>query len=302
MESLIGLRGLGLAFVLLVVSTGAQGETRLNTEAIEKAMGVAGQVQGDVYKISLPRTDLSISIDQVKLKARFALGSWIAFKGSEKAAVAHGDLVLTEDEVGPVLRKFEPDGITLTALHNHVIRESPKVMYLHFWAEGEAEQLAMKLRRALSVTKTPFGKPDMAQNIQSQSPPGEELPAERILGVLGQKGTVKDGVLSVTVPHPETIRMRDVDLPSSMGMATAINVQAGAVGKVAATGDFVLSAKAVSAVASALTRHDIQVTALHNHLVHSSPDLYFMHFWAHDSPDRVAQGLKAGLDAMTGTP
>jgi hypothetical protein len=302
MESLIGLRGLGLAFVLLVVSTGAQGETRLNTEAIDKAMGVAGQVQGDVYKISLPRTDLSISIDQVKLKARFALGSWIAFKVSEKATVAHGDLVLIEDEVGQVLQKFEQDGITLTALHNHVIRESPKVMYLHFWAEGDAGQLAMKLRRALSVTKTPFGKPDMVQNIQSHSPTGEELPAERIQGVLGQKGTVKDGVLSVTVPHPGTIRMRDVDLPSSMGMATAINVQAGAVGKVAATGDFVLSAKEVSAVASALTRHDIQVTALHNHLVHSSPDLYFMHFWAHDSPDRVAQGLKAGLDAMTGSP
>ena len=300
MESRIGLRGLGLAFVLLVLSTGAQGETRLKTEAIEKAIGVAGQVQGDVYKISLPRMDLSVSIDQVKLKARFALGSWIAFKANGDAAIAHGDLVLTEDEIGPVLQKLEQDGITLTALHNHLIRDSPKVMYLHFWAGGDAEQVAIKLRRGLSATKTPFGKPNMAQ--KSQSAQGEDLPAERIQGVLGQKGTVKDGVLSVSVPRPETIRMRDVDLPSSMGMASAINVQAGAVGKVAATGDFVLSAKEVSAVASALTRHDIQVTALHNHLVHSSPDLYFMHFWAHDSPDRVAQGLKAGLDAMTRSP
>lgn len=302
MKSRIGVWGLGLAFVLLIFSTGAQGETQLKTEAIERAMGVAGQLQGDVYKISLPRTDLSVSIDQVKLKARFAFGGWIAFKPNGDAAIAHGDLVLTEDEVGPVLRKLEQGGITLTALHNHLIRESPKVMYLHFWGEGDAEQVAMKLRHALSVTKTPFGQPDMAQNIQSQSPPGEELPVERIQGVLAQKGTVKHGVLSVSVPHPQTITMRDVDLPSSMGMATAINVQAGAAGKVAATGDFVLSAKDVSAVASALTRHDIQVTALHNHLVHSSPDMYFMHFWAHDSPDRVAQGLKAGLDAMTRSP
>jgi hypothetical protein len=87
-----------------------------------------------------------------------------------------------------------------------------------------------------------------------------------------------------------------------MGMATAINLQAGAKGKVAATGDFVLAAQEVSSVASALTRHGIEVTALHNHLIHPSPDLYFMHFWAHDTPDRVAQGLRAALDAMKGTP
>jgi len=276
-----------------------QGEMRLNTGAIEKAIGVTGQVQGDVYKISLPGMGLSVSIDQLKLKPRFALGGWIAFQARGDAAIAHGDLVLTE-EVAPVLQRLEEDGVTVTALHNHLIRESPKVMYLHFWGEGEAEDVAMKLRRALALTKTPVGKPNISPN--SPSAQAENLPAERIQGALGQKGTVKDGVLSVSVPRHETITMRDIDLPSSMGMATAINIQAGAMGNVAATGDFVLTAKEVTALASALTRHGIQVTALHNHLVHSSPDLYFMHFWAHDTSDRVAQGLKAGLDAMTGRP
>jgi hypothetical protein len=300
MGFLITLRRFTLALALSVLTEAAHAELRLDTGAIDIAMGTTGQAQGDVYKISLPRTDLSISIDDVKLKPRFALGSWIAFKARGDAAVAHGDLVVMEDEVGPVLRRLDQDGITVTALHNHLIRDTPKVMYLHFGAEGNAEQLAANLRRAVILTKTPIGKPNKAEN--SEVKHEEELPTQRIQEVLGEKGTVKDGVLSIAVPRHETITMHNLELPPSMGMATAINLQAGGAGKVAATGDFVLAAPEVSRVASALARHGIHVTALHNHLVHSSPDLYFMHFWAHDSPGHVAQGLRAALDAMKGTP
>ena len=289
----------GLGVVLLLLAQGVQAELRLDTGAIETALGTAGQAQGDVYKIVLPRTDLSISIDDVKLKPRLALASWIALKARGDAGVAHGDLVLIEDEVGPVLRRFEQDGITVTALHNHLLRETPKVMYLHFWAEGDAEELAANLRRALIMTKTPIVKQNKAEN--SGIKDAEALPIKDIQEILGEKGTLKDGVLSIAVPRQETLTMHDVELLPSMGMATAINFQAGAGGKVAATGDFVLAASEVYRVASALTRHGIQITALHNHLVRSSPELYFMHFWAHDAPDRVAQGLRAGLDAK-GTP
>ncbi|WP_447986859.1 DUF1259 domain-containing protein [Nitrospira sp. Nam74] len=300
MAYLMTFRRLVVAFVLLIGIDRVHADSGLNTSAIDAAMGTAGQAQGDLYKISLPRTDLSVFVDDVRLKPRFALGSWIAFKARGDAAVAHGDLVLVGDEVGPVIRRLEQDDITVTALHNHLIRESPKVMYLHFWAEGDAEQVAINLRRALTLTKTPIGKPNRAENSEVKNE--EDLPAHRIQEVLGEKGTVKDGVLSIAVPRKETITMHNLELPPSMGMATAINLQGGGPGKVAATGDFVLAAPEVSRVTSALTRHGIQVTALHNHLVHSSPDLYFMHFWAHDAPDRIARGLRAGLDAMNGTP
>ena len=300
MRCLVTPTGLAMALALVLWAEGVHAELRLDTGAINTALGTVGQAQGDIYKISLPRTDLSVSIDEVKLKPRFALGSWIAFKGRGDAAVAHGDLVLTEDEVGPVLRRLEQDGITVTALHNHLIRETPKVMYLHFWAEGDEGQLAANLLRALILTKTPIRKPSEAENREPKQE--QDLPTREIQEVLREKGTVKDGVLSITVPRNETITMHDLDLSPSMGMATAINLQAGAKGKVAATGDFVLAAQEVSSVASALARHGIEVTALHNHLIHPSPDLYFMHFWAHDTPDRVAQGLRAALDAMKGTP
>jgi hypothetical protein len=147
-------------------------------------------------------------------------------------------------------------------------------VYLHFWAEGPEEQIAIRMHQALTLTGTPLQKDTSEKEASSI----DALPAERIQALLGRKGTVKDGVLSVAVPRSQPIRMHDVELPPSIGMATAINIQAGQNGKIAATGDFVLMATEVPAVAAALIRNGIQVTALHNHLVHGSPDLYFVHF------------------------
>jgi hypothetical protein len=109
---------------------------------------------------------------------------------------------------------------------------------------------------------------------------------------------VKGGVLGLSTPRPEPITMMGVKLPPAMGMATSMNFQAAEAGKVASTGDFVLTGDEVNRVITALRTHDIEVTALHNHMIHGSPELYFMHFWANDTPQRVAEGLKAALDAM----
>jgi hypothetical protein len=267
-------------------------QSQLDTQGIEQALGVPGKVQGDVYKVGLPRTDLNVSVEGLRIQPRFALGSWVAFKARGDAAVAHGDLVLLEKEVASVMERLQEQGITFTALHNHLIRESPKVMYLHFWAEGPAQQIAIRLREALALTGTPLQKGATAKDTK----PAEAIPAQRIEELLGTKGTTQDGVLSVSVPRLHPVTMNDIELPPSMGMATAINFQAGQNGKIAATGDFVLLASEVNAVASRLIRHGLQVTALHNHLVHGSPELYFLHFWGYDTVEAVARGLKAALD------
>lgn len=264
----------------------------LDTDGIRREMGVEGETKGDVYRLSLPRTDLTVTLEGVTLRPAFALGTWIAFKGTEEQTVAHGDLVLTESEVGPVVAQLEREGIHITGLHNHLINESPRVMYLHFWGKGEASRLARTLKKALTVTKTPIGP--------SKSPQGAEAfpQAETILKILGQKGEVTGGILKVYIARPERITMMSIDLPPSMGMATALNFQPAADGKVVATGDFVMTGDQVARVAKALSERGITVTALHNHLVHEAPELYFMHFWAHDKPEQVATGLKAGIDAM----
>ncbi|HEV8619834.1 MAG TPA: DUF1259 domain-containing protein [Nitrospiraceae bacterium] len=289
---IIGLMALILVSASPALAAQSAEASKFDTTAIEKAIGKAGELKDDVYKISLPRTDLSVSVKDVKVKPSLALGSWIAFKQAGSEAVVDGDLVLTEVEVAPVFQKLRKEGIEVTALHNHLIGETPRVLFLHIAAKGNPAKLAVSIKAALSLTKTPIeagGK---------TTPEEAGFNTDKIQETLGHKGQVKGGVLQVSIPRSEHIKMEGVTLPPSMGMATALNFQAAGDGKVAATGDFVLTRDEVNRVTKALTENGIEVTALHNHLVHGTPDLYFMHFWANDSPDKVAKGLKAGLDAM----
>ena len=142
--------------------------------AVEGAIGKAGSVQpGGVFKIGLPRTDLTVIVRGVQLNPVLALGSWIAFKKMGSEAVVMGDLVLTESEVGPVMWSLQESGIEQTALHNHVLDESPRVMYMHIHGHGDAVKLAAAIRRALAYTKTPFEQPPGATLKRTQ--PSESI-------------------------------------------------------------------------------------------------------------------------------
>src|SRR4051794_3223213 len=213
--TIAGLLMLPFALILPGLVSGKDGAkpTRgtLDTASIEHGIGKAGEAKGDVYKISLPRTDLQVTVDTIHIKPGFALGSWIAFKPAAHGAIAHGDLVLAEQEVPLVVQGLEANGIRITALHNHLIGESPRVMFLHFWGEGDAADLAQHLRDALSKTKTPM--------TDAKKPETEAagFDAEQIQSVLGHKGTVKQGVLQVSVPRSEVIKQSGVELPPSMG-------------------------------------------------------------------------------------
>ena len=265
----------------------------LDTGAIDRAIGKPGQAMaGDVYRVSFPRSDLNVMVGGVKVKPGFALGGWAAFKASGTGAVAHGDLVLTDAEINPVISTLQQHSFEITALHNHLINESPSVMYLHFWGQGSAATLAASVKDALSKTKTPMAPPPAATPAPGAA---DDLPADQIQQAIGLKGTLTNGVLALSQPRPETIQMMGVTLPPSMGMATAINVQSAGSGKVAATGDFVMLADEVNKVARALRQHDIAIAALHNHMLHGSPELYFMHFWGEGNATAVATGLKAAL-------
>ncbi len=278
----------------------AQSSPSLDTKAIEHAIGKPGELKDNVYKVSLPRKDLSVSVKGIKLKPGFALGTWIAFKQAGNDAVLDGDLVLTEEEVAPVLGKLRNEGIQVSALHNHLIGETPRVMFLHIEGTGDAGNMATSVRKALGLTATPMGPSASKAMGAGMSAAGEDADFDTAVlqKELGLTGKIKDGVLHIAIPRPEPITLAGVTLPPSMGMATALNFQSAGGNTVAATGDFVMVRDDVDRVTKALTDHGILITALHNHLVHGSPDLYFMHFWATDSADTVAKGLRAGLDAM----
>ena len=262
-------------------------------KAVEQALGKPGQLQaGDVFRVGMPRTDLSVTVKGVPVKAGFALGSYAAFKQVGDRAMVMGDLVLLDQEVPAVMSGLFSGGLEVTAVHNHLNEMSPHVMYMHYEGHGDAAQLARALRQALSASGTPLGGP--ATPPAAGAPPIDTKQIEQALGRTGRD--MGAGVFQVTVPRAEAITENGMPLLPSMGVVTVLNFQAMADGKTAITGDFVLIDKEVNPVARTLRQHGIDVTAIHNHGLLDMPRLFYMHFWAVDAPAKLAQGLKAALD------
>jgi hypothetical protein len=284
-------RNLLLATVLLLTSRllSAQG---LDISKIDDALGRSGQKAGDVYRVGFPRTDLHVTVAGVVVKPGLALGSWAAFSGTDDHAMVMGDLVLLEKEVNPVLLKLRAANFEITAVHNHVLDETPQILYMHYLGHGPAAELAKSLHAALASSQTPLGKPTPAQ-------PSEPAAFVKIVeDTLGVKGAWNGGVLGFGVPRAEPVTEEGITLTTPQGVAEAINFQEAGLGKVATTGDFVLIASEVNPVISALEAHNIQVTALHSHMLTEQPRLFFMHFWSVGSPEAVAQGIKGALDKI----
>jgi hypothetical protein len=257
---------------------------------VGEALGKPGsEMPGGVYRVGLPRTDLKATLDGVELKPGFALGGWLAFEKIGDQGMAMGDLVLTMDEVNPVMTKLAAGGIEVTALHNHLLRNQPFTMYMHVLGHGDPVKLASALHAALAASKTPLAAGPAA------APPRIDLDTAAIDQMLGAKGTNNGGVYQFGIPRAEPIKDGGMDVPPPMGSANAINFQPTGGGKAAITGDFVLIGKEVNPVLKALRDHGIEVTAIHNHMLDDEPHLYFMHFWANDDAKKLAEGLKAAL-------
>ncbi len=286
--------GLVLALASSALAQQAQPKpTPQEWKAVEGAMNRSGEVQADgALKFSMPRKDLKVTAAGTAVQAGFALGSWAAFDKPGSQSMLMGDLVLTEDEVGPVMQKLLAGGVQVTALHNHLLHETPRVMYMHIGGMGDAVKLAQTVSAAVALTKTP--------------PAGGAAPAEEKLGIdqaqieqaLGQKGKVKGGILQFSVPRASKPTMHGAAIPNSMGVVQAINFQPTSGGKAAITGDFVLVAAEVNPVMRALRDHGIQVTALHSHMLEEQPRLFFMHFWGNDDAAKLAAGLRTALDKI----
>jgi hypothetical protein len=258
---------------------------------VDQAIGKKGVALPDgTYKFGMPRSDLKVTVDGVTISPALALGSWVAFQPTEGAAMAMGDLVLTDTEISPVMKRLIDDGFEVTAIHNHLLRTSTPVYYMHIAAHGDPVKLARSLHEALALSKTPLNQPTAG------SPPPIDLDTAAIEKTLGYKGTANGGVYQFNIPRIEQISEAGMAVPPSMGTATAINFQPTGEGRAAVTGDFVLLGSEVNPVLRALRQNGIEVTALHSHMIEESPHLYFMHFWAHADALKLAQSLRLALD------
>jgi hypothetical protein len=275
---------------MLLISGASAAE--VDWSKVDEAIGKPGTNQpGGVHKFGLPRSDLKVTVDGVAIKPTLALGSWIGFMPMANGAMFMGDLVLTETEIEPVMKRLIDDGVEITAIHNHLLRTSPAIFYMHVGGQGDPVKLAQTLHAGLSLSQTPFAAPAPAA-----TPPTIDLDTAAIDAALGAKGTNNGGVYQFNIPRAETVTEAGMAVPPSMGTAIAINFQPTGSGKAAITGDFVLLGKEVNPVLRALRSNGIEVTALHSHMIDDTPHLFFMHFWANDDVSKLTHGLRAALD------
>lgn len=282
-----------LAAVSALFAASLAGAAAIDWTPVDAAMGKQGTEQpGGVHKFAFPRSDLKVTVDGVPIKPALALGGWVAFEPAAAGAMFMGDLVLTDAELNPVMARLIADGIAITAIHNHLIRTSVPVFYMHVGGHGDPVKLAASLHAALALSATPF--------VPSASAPAAPLELDTAVldRIIGYTGAVNGGVYQFSVPRAETITEGGMVTPPAMGTAIALNFEPTGDGKAAITGDFVLIGSEVTPVLKSLRQHGIDVTALHSHMIDDAPHLLFMHFWANDDAAKLAQGLRAALDLV----
>jgi len=260
---------------------------------VARALGKSSAPPGETYRVTFARSDLRVRVGDVAVAPALALTSWAAFAGSADSADVMGDLVLTEREVPVVVSGLLGAGFDVTAIHHHLLGESPRVFYLHYHGRGAAVPLAARLRAVLSRTATPLGEPAVAPR-----PAPVTLDTTALFAALGAHGRLAGNVAQIGVPTSGSAVMLDGrPVPGALGVNTAINIQGVTARRAVATGDFVLQAARVQPTVRALESAGIHVTAIHSHLIGETPPAYFVHFWGDAEPLALARGLRTAIDS-----
>jgi hypothetical protein len=270
----------------------------LDTATIDSITGLKGKLNPDegVYKVSQPRTDIKINVDQWQMPPFMGLTSWAAFQpGTEKNAMVMGDLVLMQDEVNPVMSAALDNDLQVTALHNHFLYDQPKVYFMHIGGEGPADKLAHGVRAALDAVKqVRAADPEPARGF-----PGTPLPAQSSLDpaplqkILGAKGETKDGMF-------KAVFGRSVKMPCGCSAAKEMGVNtwaafAGANENALVDGDFVVLEDELQAALKSLRKSGINIVAIHHHMVGEQPRTIFFHYWGRGPAGELANAIVAAL-------
>ena len=278
-------------------SQGSQSQSSSSSSTIDwdqvgPAVGKQGTLmKGDVYRIDLPRSDLNVTSQGVQIKPALALGSYTAFKDmGDGNAMVMGDLVLTEDEYNKVISKLQEGGIGQTAVHKHLLQESPAIWWTHIHGTGDPVAMAKTIRSALDETGTPFKDSGSSESADMG------FDTSQLDQIIGHTGMTQGGVYKYSIGRADSVTEDGMDLPAAMGVSTALNFQPTGGGKAAINGDFAMTQDEVEPVIQALRDNNIQVVTLHNHMLNEEPRIFFMHFWANDDAQKLAQGLRAALD------
>ena len=272
------------------------GSSKLDIVKIETITGMKGMVKNGEYKITVPQNDLDIIVDGFKITPPMGLGSWAAFTPCADSAMVMGDIIVTETDLKPVQQEVIRQGFTITAIHNHFVRNRPNVMYMHIDGKGKVEGLAASVKSIFDKVKESRGKDPKA------SPPDSvinKLDIALLDSIIGYNGEMSKGVYKYTIGRPD-VSLQEHGIPVSTFMV--FNTWAawqGTPEKAAVAGDFAMLENEVEPVIKALVENGIEVVAVHNHMVHETPRIFFLHYWGIGNAKELAKGFKAALE-MTG--
>jgi len=246
---------------------------------------------GGYHRFNLPRRDITLRVGDVTVAPELAQGAWAGFSDDPGSTMLMGDLVLETKELGPVLGALAAQKLDVTAIHNHLVGEEPRLVYVHFGGHGHAVDLARRLDRAIALTATP--RPVAAATAAPLA-----IDSALVFGGLGRSGRTHGSVAQVSfMLVPGTVVMDGMTVTPALGYASPVNIQAVDASRAVATGDFAVTGKQVEPMLQAFASHGITATALHTHMIGESPTLYFIHFWADAPLARVVEGLRAVVDA-----
>jgi len=265
----------------------------LDISTIEKVSGLKGKENKGEYKITVPQNDLKVVVDDFKIIPAMGLGSWAAFTPSSNGVMVMGDIIVTETDLKPVQQEVIKQGLTITAIHNHFVRNHPNVMYMHIGGSGSTEQMAQKVRAVFDAVKTSRGHDPAAAAPDSVV---TTIDAKVLDGIIGSKGEWSKGVYKYTIGRPDVpLKEHDVAVSTFLGFNTWAAWQ-GTPDHAAVAGDFTMLEDEVAPVIKALVENGIEVVAVHNHMVHEQPRIFFLHYWGVGNAEQLGKGLKAALN------
>lgn len=280
---------LGFAAVAILSASAAA----LDAASLSKALGRPVVEHDGEFKATVPRSDLETTVDGFRISPAMGLTAWLAFAPHGDQAMLMGDLVLSEDQVARVQKAAVEAGLSISALHNHFLRDTPKAMFMHVGGVGPADALAASARKVLDAFA-----PKSSGPVEVKS----SLDGAALDAAIGHKGTDDAGVHKIVIGRAdETVRHGGAALDAFMGLNTWMAFQ-GTPERAAVAGDFAMRPSEVDAVIAALVRGGIEVAAVHNHMTTEEPRTIFLHFWGIGRAADLAKTLRAGLDATATDP
>ena len=268
----------------------------LNTTRIDELTGLKGKMneKEGVYKITFPRNDVKIVVDGWTMPPFMGLGTWAAFTATKDGAMVMGDTVLFADEVYAAMSAALENGLNVTALHNHFFFDNPKVYFMHIEGEGEVDKLAGAVRKVYDAAKhIRAANPQPKDSFGSTSlPQKNSITAGPLNEIFGMSGEVNNGMVKFTIGRPA--KMHGVTIDKDMGVNTWIAF-AGTDANAIVDGDFAVTEEELQPVLKSLVKDNINIVALHQHMIHEEPRIMFFHYWGRGSAKDLANAVKGGL-------